>query len=127
MALTSKQKAFCEEYVQTYNARKSYAKVYGTSIDSAGPLSCNLLKRQEVRDYITELEKDTYELMRINAEHIANELSKFAFGELDEKYNTPANKLKALEMLQKQLGLQTQNLKADVEGNIEIKVDIIDE
>ena len=68
--------------------------------------------------YILKERKEIFEANHITPEHIANELSEMAFGE-----DTPQNiKLKALDLLQKQTGLQTQKVQADLNNNIQINI-----
>ena len=73
----------------------------------------------EAKEYLGKLEREIYEAYRINAEHIATELAKIAF--MDDEA-TKKDKMKAMELLQKQLGLQQQNIKADVNNDIIITV-----
>lgn len=121
--LTAKQRAFCEEYVKTYNQRHSYQTAYECSYEIAVKDAWRLMKKPQVREYITELEKEAFEINRINAEHIANELSTIAFAEKGDKdYNANA-KLRALDLLQKQLGLQQQKVEQIQETTIKVTID----
>lgn len=124
MALKPQMKRFCEEYVANgYNASKAYLVAYACAPSSANFNAYRLMKRPDVSEYISELEKDIYEANRINAEHIANELATMAFGKVGEETGiSHQTKLKALDLLQKQVGLQTQNIKADVSQDIVIKI-----
>lgn len=124
MALNKQQEMFCRDYVATgYNKIDSYVRVYRCSRESAWVGSSNLMKKQDIKDYISELEKEIFEANHINAEHIANELATMAFGKVNEETGiSHQTKLKALDLLQKQVGLQTQNIKADVNQDIVIKI-----
>lgn len=118
--LSAKQKAFCEEYVKSYNATQSYLSAYPNSAyDTAKGMGYKLLRDQRVKDYITELEKEAYAANRINAEHIANELAKMAFSETSAENI----KLRAIDLLQKQLSLQTQKVDATVSNDINIRIE----
>ena len=56
----------------------------------------------------------------ITPERVANKLAQIAFAEKgDESYNATAQ-LKALDLLQKQLGLQQQTINANVETTIKL-------
>lgn len=124
MALKPQMKRFCEEYVANgYNGTRAYMEAYACSQASAQNSAHRMMKMPEVVAYIAELEKDIYEANRINAEHIANELATMAFGKVSEETGiSHQTKLKALDLLQKQVGLQTQNIKADVNQDIIIRI-----
>lgn len=120
MALNKQQELFCQEFIACkYKASEAYEKVYSPAKREG--IYCGatrLMKNPEVKARIKELEKEIFEANNITAEHIANELSEMAFDK-----NTPQNiKLKALDLLQKQAGLQTQKVQAEVSKNIEINI-----
>lgn len=119
--LTPRQKRFCEEYVKDYNRVQAYLRAYDTNnYDTATTGAMKIIRKKEVLEYIRLLEKEIYEEKGINAEHIAIELSKIAFeGEAD----TVANKLKAIDLLQKQLNLQSQRIDANLQTDISIKIE----
>lgn len=125
MALTKKEKAFCEEYIANgCNASRAYFKVYDTScIENARKAYCKVFRKPEVKEYIAELQKEAFERACISAERVALKLSDIAFADKeDEVYNATAQ-LKALDLLQKQLGLQHQKIDADVNTNITITIE----
>ena len=76
-----------------------------------------MLKKPEVKEYIDELQKERFENLHINADRIATELATMAFspigGDVSEN-----GKLRALELLQKQLGLQNQKIEANIKETI---------
>ena len=120
MALNTQQEMFCREFIACkYNGGKAYEKVYATkNNNSARAGAVRLMKMPEIKERINQLEKEIFEENHITPEHIANELSEMAFGE-----DTPQNiKLKALDLLQKQTGLQTQKVQADLNNNIHINI-----
>ena len=93
---------------------------------NASPKTANaqqwkLMKRQEIKDYIRELQHDRFEALGMNADRIAQELTKIATAD-DANYN---EKMKAFELLQKQMGLQTQKVEAQVKTTV-LEVDIDD-
>ena len=118
--LTTIQRKFLEEYVKDYNGTRAYMRACpNVTYSSAHTLSGRILKMPEAKEYLDKLEREIYEAYRINAEHIATELAKIAF--MDDEA-TKKDKMKAMELLQKQLGLQQQNIKADVNNDIIITV-----
>lgn len=118
--LSAKMKKFTEEYARTYNATQSYLTAYpNAGYDTAKATGHKLLKDQRVKNYLTQLEKEAFEANRINYEHIANELAEMAFN----KETAENIRLRAIDLLQKQLGLQTQKVDANVNGDINIKIE----
>lgn len=120
---TKKERDFCHEYVKTYNATQAYLAAFDCVYDTAKAAGYRLLKKPQIKEYIRELEMEAFEANSINAEHIANELSKMAFGEINE-VNTTTTKLKALDLLQKQLSLQGQKISATVESDVNITIKV---
>lgn len=119
MSLTEKQKAYCIEYVSNgYNAINAYISVSpDCAAGSARNGSYRYMKNPEIKAYLAELIGDIYEAKMISAETIASELAIVAFQRresLKEDYSE-GTKLKALELLQKQLGLQTQKIEQKIE------------
>ena len=126
MGLNGEQKAFCEEYVANgYNAQKAYAIVYDCWNEaSVRSNTCRLLKNEKVKEYIKELQKERFEALNISAERVAEKLAYIAFAEKDDNYYNATAQLKALDLLQKQMGLQTQKVDANV--STEININIVD-
>lgn len=126
MGLNGKQKAFCEEYVANgYNAQKAYAIVYDCWNEaSVRSNTCRLLKNEKIKEYIRELQKERFEALNISAERVAEKLADIAFAAKDDSYYNATAQLKALDLLQKQMGLQTQKVDANV--STEINVNLVD-
>lgn len=123
--LTKKEKAFCEEYVLNGgNATEAYLKAYQCAYSTAHSTGCRLLKKPLVNDYITELQKEAFKAACITAERVALKLADIAFAAKEDKEYNANSQLKALDLLQKQLGLQHQKIEADV--NTEINIEIVE-
>lgn len=124
MALTAKEKRFCEEYVANGgNASRAYFEVYDTaSIENARKAYCKPFRKPEVKAYIAELQKEAFANACITAERVALKLSDIAFADKDDEFYNPQAQLKALDLLQKQLGLQKQQIQADVSTDIVINI-----
>jgi phage terminase small subunit len=121
--LTHKEMKFCEEYVKTQNATRAYLNAYGSSYDTANAQGYIVLKRPNVKKHIAELQKESFEAACITAEAVALKLKEIAFAEKgDIDYNATAQ-LKALDLLQKQLGLQKQVLDAQISNEINITIE----
>lgn len=106
--LTEKQKRFCEEYLIDRNATQAYIRA-GYSVKkkiTAEQNSSKLLKNTKVQAYLTELSEHQSERTQITADIVLKELAKIA---LTETEITGKEKMKALELLGKHLGMFTAN------------------
>lgn len=122
--MTAKEKAFCEEYVVNgYNGAQAYLKAYECSYENANAMACRVVRRPHVKEYIQALQKAQFEAACINAERIGIKLADIAFAQKgDADYNATAQ-LKALDLLQKQLGLQKS--KQEIEANVSQDINIV--
>lgn len=124
MALTKKQKVFCEEYVANgCNATQAYLAAFDAEYSTANNSGHKLLRKPEVKEYITELQKEAFSAACINAERVALKLAKIAFADKKDDTYVVSAQLKALELLQKQLGLQSQKIEADINTEININIE----
>ena len=104
---------FCEEYLSNgYDVMEAYKTVYRTENGMNG---YKLMKRDDIKIYLDERIEELYENKRIKAKIVAMELTNIAFMPLDKLNDniTCSQKLKALELLQKQLGLHSQKLEVE--------------
>ena len=127
MAMTEKQKLFCETYLANgFNARNSYYIAFpGADPENRQPsYPYTLLKKPEIKEYIDMRRKEIYESLCVDSTRIADKLATVAFADkFDEHYNVTAQ-LKALELLQKQFGLQNQKIESKVQH---IEVGLVDD
>lgn len=121
--LTPKERTFCEEYVKTGSAAKAYFAAYDCVYETAHSQGYKKLKVPQIHDYIVRLQKEAFAAACISAERVALKLSDIAFAEKDDEVYGATAQLKALDLLQKQLGLQTQKIDADVSTNINISIE----
>lgn len=122
--LTAKQKRFAEEYVNNgYNATQAYFSAYDCNYDTAKNAGYLTLRKPHVKSYIEQLQKEQFENACINAERVALKLAEIAFAEKGDNDYNATSQLKALDLLQKQLGIQHQNIKADVSTDIVINIE----
>lgn len=123
MALTAKQKLFCEEYVSNgYHLVEAYMKAFGCSYEVANANQWKLMKKDSVKNYIKEIQTERFEALGMNANRIAKMLTDIA----TDPEASRTEQMKALELLQKQMGLQTQKVEADIKTTT-IQVDLEDE
>lgn len=103
---------------------QAYIFAYGQDqANTAHRIGYQVPKRPQCREYILELQKDAYRSACITAERVAQELANIAFAEKGDKDYTANAKLKALDLLQKQLGLQKQKIEAEVNTDINIVIE----
>lgn len=123
--ITYNEEDFCKEYIANgYNATQAYLTVYDCGYNTAQNQAYQVLKKPKVKEYIQSLQKEAFEQASINAERIALRLAEIAFADKsDPNYNATAQ-LKAMDLLQKQLGLQNTKIQADVDTKINISVGI---
>ena len=106
--LTEKQKRFCEEYLIDFNATQAALRA-GYSQKTAYSIGDENLRKPEIQSEIQSLIKKRSERTGINADIVIKELVKIALADTEI---TGKEKMKALELLGKHLGL-FDNCKAD--------------
>lgn len=122
--LTKHERKFAEEYVSNgYKAVAAYMVGYPNAKESTAKTDAWIvLKRPRVKEYIADLQKDGFERLCINAERIAAELAEIAFADKQDDTYTVNFKLKAIELLQKQLGLQTTKVDTNITTPVTIAI-----
>ena len=113
LGLTAKERAFCDEYVKTYNAGQAYMAVYDCKKNTALSDGYKMLKRPAIINYIKELQQALTERYVDAAAIILNELMQDIIYR-DEDGNHSSTWLRSVDLAQKQLGLQ--KLKADIQA-----------
>jgi phage terminase small subunit len=86
-----------------------------------------MFKRPEVHEYYTQRRQELFDELEIDAITIAKQLSKIALAPEDDENTSNTHRIAAMNLLQKQLGLQTQRVESKVEGTITINVDVVDD
>ena len=123
--MTGRQERFVREYLVDLCAAKA-ARRAGYSLKNARSIGCRLLKREDVQMEVAkamELEKQDATLRR---EQVIEELKAVAFAPASDSSGAElkvAQKLKALELLGKHLGL-FEGIGARVLPKVEIREDI---
>ena len=102
--LTDKQRAFIEEYLQSFNTVQSYIKAgYSTNCKPA-TLNKNaymLLKSESIQLALNEL----LETVKEDKDHIASKVEKFLMKTLEDENVHMKDRLKSAEMLAKMAGV----------------------
>lgn len=109
--MTEKQKLFAENYLANgFNAREAYYSAFGENGNKQPSYPYTLLKHKDIADYIQKRREEIYESLNIDATRVMQEIADIAFEPRNEK--NVASKLKALELLSKNLSLQTQKIES---------------
>lgn len=107
--MTDRQKLFAERYLANgFNAKEAYEVAFGAVNNKSPSYPYRLLKKPEIKEYIQSRREEIYDSLNIDAIKVMTEIAGIAFEETD---NVQA-KLRALELLSKNLGLQTQKIEA---------------
>ena len=102
--MNERQKRFCLEYLKDFNATEA-AERAGYSKKTAYSIGGRLLKNVEVKKRIDESKTKQVKKAELKTESIIKELKKIAFANADGEKIKTSDKLKALEMLGKYLGM----------------------
>ena len=125
--LTKKQEEFCAEYVRNgYNATQAYKTVYGCADCTASSQACKCLKKANILERVRAIQKEQFEAACITAERVGKKLAEIAFSSKGDRYYNSQAQIKALDLLQKQLGLQQQKIDANVNSTI-INVEVCED
>lgn len=112
--LTEKQKRFCEEYIANgFNVQRAYMAAYNKEQNNHASYPYELIAKPHVKEYIEARRKEIYDSLNIDAMRVIQELAEMAFASKDDKVYVPTIKLRALEQLSKNLGLQNKVIEAD--------------
>ena len=120
MALTEKQKRFADEYLTDLNATQAAIRA-GYSEKTARSIGQRLLTKVDIQKYIQERLKERQERAEITQEMIVNELCKLGFAEVDTELLKPSDKIKALELTARMLGLD----RPETESNSGIMEELV--
>ena len=107
MALTEKQKRFVAEYLVDLNATQAAIRA-GYSEKTAGQIGEQNLKKLEIQEALQKAIKDRENRTEITQDKVLDELGKVAFSKAADYTDSTlkySNKLRALELLGKHLGL----------------------
>lgn len=117
--LTDQQEAFICYYLthEPIDAVAAYVAVYGDkgterkNQQNASAVFCRL------KTEIQKRRKELLEMRGLSEDGLALKLITIAGANKEDKYYTPQMQLKAIELLQKQLGIQKTNQKVDAQVN----------
>ena len=123
MALTPKQKAFCDEYLANgYNGTQAALKV-GYSKKTAYSIAGENLKKPEIKSYLAEAKKKLYTSRVASAQEILEILSGF----IRDDELPPNTRMKAAQMLGDHWALFTGVPEKDEKSALDKLCDTISE
>lgn len=104
--LTEKQRRFCEEYLIDLNATRAYMAAYPSTKKESTAAACSykLLRNAQIQKFLQELKQERQERVQVSQDEVLEAIQSIAF-DINEKSK---DRLKALEMLCKHLGLFDQ-------------------
>lgn len=102
--MTDKQQRFCDEYLLCLNATEAAIHA-GYSESTAAQTASRLLKNKAIKKYIDERQKETQENIEISQADVIKQLSDIGFAKIDLKKIRATDKIKAIELIVKILGL----------------------
>ena len=120
MALTPKQKAFCEYYASNGNATES-ARLAGYSENSAEAIGLENLGKLGIKEYIAEL-ANPIENKRIAD---ANEIKEFWSNAMRADAEKMADRLKASELLAKSGGMFIERVEIKETSMTDVLKDLV--
>lgn len=123
--LTPKQRLFCEYYLTNgFHATNAYKKAYPDNKNPAYNSSAfKTLENPRVYKYINDSINKMAEDLHITAPLIMKQLQSIAMDETAY----PKDRLKALELIQKQMGLQNQKITLESLDNFNFNVTLTDD
>lgn len=86
--LTNKQKRFCEEYIIDWNATRAYQSAYKCTYETANASGTRLLVNVSIQTYISEIQNDLAKQSGLSALRVLNELSKMAFSNISDMFES---------------------------------------
>lgn len=117
--MNQRQKQFVETYLTNgMNARRAYMKVYDRKEEKDYTYPYELLAKPEVQAYLNQRRQQIYESLNIDAIRVMSEIADIAFENKTD--DNKMSKLKALELLSKNLNLQT--IKTENKDVIEVQL-----
>lgn len=121
--LTERQKRFADEYLIDLNATQAAIRA-GYSENTAEQAASRLLTFVKIQEYIQERMKERQRRTEITQDMIVGELKKIGFADIDTEALKPSDKIKALEIIARMLGIDRPEDYGETEDLEEIERDI---
>ena len=115
MALAGRIEVFCNEYIKTNNQRKSYRVAYPSSVkwkdSTVDSKASAFAKSDKVQARLEEMRKELEKDNKINRNDIIEQLKSIGFADIPIESIKPSDKIKALELMARMLGLDKEGSK----------------
>ena len=121
LGITKKQKSFADEYLKDYNGKQAAIRA-GYSEKTAENQASRMLRLVKVAEYLGKRQIEKEKKIGITIEAIIDELREVGFGVVDGEKLKMNDKIKALELLGKHLGMFSENKDKETEVNIMVQV-----
>ena len=121
LEITKKQKSFADEYLKDYNGKQAAIRA-GYSEKSAENQASRMLSYAKVAEYLGKRQIEKEKKIGITIEAIIDELQEVGFGIVDGDKLKMNDKIKALELLGKHLGMFSESKDKETEVNIQVQV-----
>lgn len=121
VSFTKKQKCFADEYLKDYNGKQAAIRA-GYSEKTAENQASRMLRLVKVAEYLGKRQIEKEKKIGITIEAIIDELKEIGFGIVDGDKLKMNDKIKALELLGKHLGMFSESKDKETEVNIMVQV-----
>lgn len=124
--LTDQEKLYADTYLSNgFVKADAYRVAYPTSTErSVSSNGYKIANKPHVKAYIQEKLQEQFGDTDEAAAQVLTKLGEIAFAPRGDDYYTSTAQLKALELIQKHYGFQTQNIKADVKATLDVVINI---
>ena len=119
--ITTRQKSFADEYLKDYNGKQAAIRA-GYSEKTAENQASRMLRLVKVAEYLGKRQIEKEKKIGITIEAIIDELKEVGFGIVDGDKLKMNDKIKALELLGKHLGMFSESKDKETEVNIMVQV-----
>lgn len=116
--MTDKQKRFVEEYLLDLNATQAAIRSGYSEKTAAAIGTENLIKPEIAKAIQAEMEARSVRT-QINQDDVVQELAGIAFAKIPNECISVREKLRALELLGKHLGMFSDKVQMEVHGGVE--------
>lgn len=104
MQMTDKQKKFCDEYLIDLNATQAAIRA-GYSKKTANRIASENLSKLDIQEYISAKKKELQKKNEIKLDDVVEALKTIGFADINPAIIKASDKIKALEVIAKMLGL----------------------
>lgn len=125
MSLNDRQEKFCRAYVANGGNATKAAIDAGYSAKTANPQAARLLAKVSIREFIDSLKKPMQEQLGITAEWVRQRLKEEALLQRHQG-GSQSGRIKALELLGRDVGMFTGESSEDEDRTWVIEVETID-